>query len=135
MPISGSPRVLVAALALAACLAATGLSGAFAAARAHPILIGKVGWHDSFTISLSSRTGRKVKTLTAGTYTLIVHDYSAIHNFALGSQTLNKRLFTSGIPWIGTRRYTLHLTPGSYAFACSAHPYRMNGTFTVTPSR
>jgi hypothetical protein len=98
---------------------------------AHPELIGRVGLHDAYTISLRTPRGARVTHLRAGTYTFVIHDYSKIHNFALGSQTENKRLFTTGIPWIGTRRYTLTLAPGRYAFACSAHPSIMNGTFTV----
>jgi hypothetical protein len=118
----------------------TFLAGAVAAASlastapaANPTLIGKVGLLDAYTITLTFTNGRKVKTLPEGTYTLIVHDYSKIHNFALGSQTQNKRLLTTGIPWVGTRKYRLRLVPGSYAFACSAHFRTMNGTFTVTP--
>jgi hypothetical protein len=118
---------------LAAALAAAALaSTASARPTANPTLIGKVGLHDAYTITLTFTSGRKVKTLPAGTYTLIVHDYSKIHNFALGSQTQNKRLLTTGIPWVGTRKYRLRLVPGSYAFACSAHFQTMNGTFLVT---
>ena len=124
-------RLLLAAAALLAALLASAASARPAAAN--PTLVGKVGFHNAYTITLTFANGRKVKTLTAGTYTLVVHDYSAIHNFALGSQTQNKRLLTTGIPWIGTRTYTLHLVPGSYAFACSAHFRTMNGTFVVTP--
>ena len=101
---------------------------------ANPVLIGKTGFRDAYRITLTFANGRPVKTLRAGTYTLIVHDYSRIHNFALGSQTQNRRLLTTGIPWVGTRRYTLLLLPGSYAFACSAHFRTMNGRFTVTPA-
>ncbi len=97
-----------------------------------PTLIGKVGLHDGFTISLTSSNGKKVKTIPAGTYTLVVHDYSKIHNFALGSQTANKRLLTGSVPGVGTKTYTLHLAAGSYAYACSAHPATMHGTFIVT---
>src|SRR5690242_2730661 len=87
-----------------------------AAARpANRVLIAKSGYHDAYTISLTFVNGRKVKSIPAGTYTLIVHDYSKIHNFALGSQTQNKRLFTTGIPWVGTRKYVLKLAPGHYA--------------------
>ena len=90
-------------------LAVTIAAGALAStaspapSAANPTLIGKVGLHDAYTITLTFTSGRKVKTLPAGTYTLIVHDYSKIHNFALGSQTQNKRLLTTGIPWVGTR--------------------------------
>jgi hypothetical protein len=102
-----------------------------AAAPANRVLVAKVGFHDAFRISLSFPDGRKVRSIPAGTYTIVVHDYSRIHNFALGSQTQNRRLFTTGIPWVGTRKYTLKLVPGSYAFACSAHFRTMNGTFVV----
>jgi len=113
-------------------LTAFALVAASTATAANPTLIGKVGLHDRYVITLTFASGKKVKTLKAGTYTLVVHDYSKIHNFALGSQTQNKRLLTTGIPWIGTRRYTLHLAPGKYAFACSAHFQTMVGTFVVT---
>jgi hypothetical protein len=121
--------VLVAAVILSALLAST----ASARPAANPTLVGKVGLHDAYTITLTLANGRKVKTLPAGTYRLVVHDYSKIHNFALGSQTQNRRLLTTGIPWVGTRTYTLRLVQGSYAFACSAHFRTMNGTFVVTP--
>ena len=72
--------------------------------------------------------------MPAGTYTFVVHDYSKIHNFALGSQTANERLFTTGVRWVGTKRYTLTLAPGNYAYACSVHFRTMNGAFVVTGS-
>jgi plastocyanin len=101
------------------------------------VLIGKVGsprphHHNAYIISLKFPNGTRVTTIPAGTYTFVIHDYSRIHNFALGSQTENKRLFTGGIRSTGTKRYVLTLTPGSYAYACSAHFQTMNGTFTVT---
>jgi len=96
-----------------------------------PVLIAKVGLHDSFTISLRTPSGRLVRSLPAGTYTIVVHDYSKLHNFALGSVTQNKRIFTGGILFVGTKTYTVTLEPGTYVYACSAHPYTMNGTFTV----
>lgn len=117
-------------LAVAALIAA-GFAFPAAARPANPILIGKVGFHNRYVITLTLPNGHRVTSLAPGTYTLVVHDYSSIHNFALGSQTQNKRLLTTGIPWIGTRSYTLHLTPGRYAYACSAHFRTMNGTFVV----
>ena len=112
---------------------AAGLLVLPAAARAgHPVLIARSGLHDGYTISLRTPGGKLVTRLPAGTYTIVVHDYSKVHNFALGSQTANKRLFTTGIPWVGTRSYTLRLIPGRYAYACSAHFQTMNGTFVVT---
>jgi len=60
-----------------------------------------------------------------------VHDLSDVHNFALGNQTTNTRLFTGGIEFVGDETFTLDLAPGSYAYACSAHPDTMNGRFRV----
>jgi hypothetical protein len=98
---------------------------------AAPVLVAKSGFHGAFRITLTFPDGRKVRTLPAGAYRIVVHDYSKAHNFALGSQTQNRRLFTTGIPWVGTRTYTLKLVPGSYAYACSAHFQTMNGRFVV----
>ena len=95
------------------------------------VLVARSGFHGAFKITLAFPDGRKVRTLSAGTYEIVVHDYSKVHNFALGSQTQNKRLFTTGIPWVGTRTYTFKLVPGSYAYACSAHFQTMNGRFIV----
>ena len=52
-----------------------------------PLLVGTVG--PGFTIDLADANGKHVDVLTAGTYTLLVHDLSDVHNFALGSQTTN----------------------------------------------
>jgi len=94
-----------------------------------PLLIGTVG--PGYTIDLTDATGKHVDVLTAGTYTLLVHDLSDIHNFALGDQTTNTRILTGSIEGVGDETYALNLTPGRYAYACSAHPQIMNGTFTV----
>ena len=111
--------LLLAALALPAAAASSGR-----------VLVATDGPHDAFTITLTLN-GKKVRTLPAGTYTFVVHDDSAMHNFALGSQTQNKRIFTTGIPFKGVKRFTVKLTPGAYAYACSAHFQTMNGRFTV----
>ena len=98
----------------------------------HPILVAKTGFQDSFTISLETADGTPVTSIPAGTYSIVVHDYSTIHNFALGSVTQNTRIFTGSISGVGTETYTVDFTPGSYAYACSAHFQTMNGTFVVT---
>ena len=105
------------------------LGSAPAAGADPPLLIGTVG--PGFTIGLTDANGKPVDVLTAGTYDVLVHDLSDVHNFALGSQTTNQRLFTGSIPGVGDEHYTVNLTPGRYAFACSAHPDTMNGVFTV----
>ena len=105
------------------------LGSAPAAGADPPLLVGTVG--PGFTIDLADANGQHVSVLTAGTYDLVVHDLSDVHNFALGSQTTNLRILTGSIPGVGDEHYTLDLTPGRYAYACSAHPDTMNGTFTV----
>jgi hypothetical protein len=112
-----------------------GSSSAFitsATATTNPVLIGRSGRHNAYVITLRFPNGQRVQTIPAGAYTFVIHDYSRIHNFALGSQTDSVRLFTTGIRWVGTKTYTLTLTPGNYAYACSAHFQTMNGTFVVT---
>jgi hypothetical protein len=118
--------------ALALAVFAAGLALALPAAAKTPALIGRVGRHNSFTISLRFPNGKLVKTIPAGTYKIVVHDYSRIHNFALGSVTANQRIFTGSIPGKGTKTYTVHLTPGLYVYACSMHPRRMHRSFIVT---
>ena len=76
-----------------------------AGAGSPPLLIGTDG--PGFTINLTDANGKHVDVLTAGTYTLLVHDLSDVHNFALGSQTTNTRLVTTGIEFVGDETYTL----------------------------
>ena len=120
-------KILLAAALAGAALLLPGLARA-----QNPVLVAKVGLHNSYTISLRTPDGKLVRSIPAGTYSIVVHDYSKLHNFALGSQTENKRLFTGGIRWVGTKTYTVTLDPGTYAYACSVHFRTMNGTFVVT---
>jgi hypothetical protein len=92
-------------------------------------LVGTVG--PGFTIDLADANGKHVDVLMEGRYQFVVHDLSDVHNFALGSVTTNTRLFTGGIAFVGDETFTLDLAPGSYAYACSAHPDVMNGRFRV----
>jgi hypothetical protein len=92
-------------------------------------LVGTVG--PGFTIDLADANGKHVDVLTEGRYQFVVHDLSDVHNFALGNATTNTRLFTGGIEFVGDETFTLDLAPGSYVYACSAHPDTMNGRFRV----
>ena len=120
-------RLILAALIVVA----TVVFAANAAARpamTHPKLIGAVGKDDGFTITLRTANGKLVRTLPAGTYTFVIHDFSSIHNFALNGRV--SRTFT-GISFIGTRTVTLRLTAGKYKYVCVAHPTTMVHSFTV----
>jgi hypothetical protein len=114
----------IAVLALAVAL----LGGASTARADNPQLTGNVGLGDSFTISLAGPDGKPVQNLDPGTYTLLVHDHSAIHNFHLfGPGSVD---VSTTIEAVGDQTFTVTLVPGTYTFTCDAHP-SMTGRFTV----
>ncbi len=116
-------------LALAAGIVAAFAFATSASAAAHPKLIGVVGQNDAYKITLSSK-GKLVKTLKAGTYTFVIHDDSAIHNYELDGPHGKSWTFTS-IGGTGTKTMTLRLAPGAYKAYCSAHESIMFQHFTV----
>jgi hypothetical protein len=93
-------------------------------------LVGVVG--PGFTIDLQYPDGTHVQSLHAGTFEILVHDNSDIHNFAMGSKTTNQRLFQTEVPFVGDQTFTVDLPVGLYGYACSPHFDVMNGSFTVT---
>lgn len=108
------------------------LAGASSSARAdNPMLVGNVGQGDAFIISLAGPDGKPVVNLAPGTYTLLVHDHSAIHDFDLfGPGNVNA---TTTVEGVGDSTFTITLVPGKYSYVCDAHP-SMKGTFTVGAS-
>ena len=103
---------------------------ALASGASHPQLIGVVGKNDAYKISLTSK-GKLVKTLKAGTYTLVIHDDSTIHNYELDGPNGKSWTFTS-VPFTGTKTMTLELTPGAYKAYCAPHESIMFQHFTVS---
>ena len=93
-------------------------------------LVATVG--PGFTIDLQHPDGTHVQSLHAGTFEILVHDLSDIHNFALGSKTANQRLFQTEVPFVGDQTFTVDLPVGLYGYACSPHFDVMNGSFIVT---
>ena len=114
--------VVIAAAAAASIAASAGVA-------THPKLIGVVGKNDAYAISLTSN-GKAVKTLKAGTYTLVIHDDSAIHNYELDGPHGKSWTFTS-VPFKGTKTVTLKLAAGKYKAYCVAHESEMFQHFTV----
>jgi hypothetical protein len=114
---------LVILAALVAVLSAAGYARAD-----NPTLIGDVGLGDSFSISLKDATGKAVTHLDAGTYTLLVHDHSALHNFDLNGPGVS---VATGVETIGDQTFTITLTDGTYFFQCDEHVGQMHGSFTV----
>lgn len=113
-------------LVLLSLVVAAGFAGG---ARAdNPTLTGDVGNGDSFTISLHNSDGSAVRNLDPGTYTLVVHDHSDIHNFHLfGPGSVD---VSTDIEAIGDKTFTVTLVDGKYTYVCDAHP-SMKGVFTV----
>jgi hypothetical protein len=112
-------------------LAAAGLLlAAPAGATSHPKLIGTVGKGGAFKITLTNATGTLVKTLKAGTYTLVIHDGSPMHNYELDGPNGKAWTFTTP-PFVGTKTITLTLGKGAYKAYCAPHESTMFQHFTV----
>ena len=94
-----------------------------------PKLVGTVG--PGFTIDLADASGKHVDVLPAGQYELLVHDLSSEHNFVLGSKTTGARIASTEVEFVGDQTFTIDLTAGQYAYACSPHFQVMNGSLRV----
>ena len=92
-----------AVVAMAAALALPGLASAGTRSNT---LIGTDG--PGFTITMNK------KTVKAGTYTIVIHDKSNIHNFHLIGPGVNKLTST---PWVGTKTWTVKLKKGETLIA------------------
>lgn len=102
-----------------------------ASAASHPTLTGVVGKNNAYKISLTSSNGKLAKTLKAGTYTVVIHDDSKMHNYELDGPNGKSWTFTS-VPFVGTKTFTLKLVAGKYKAYCSPHESVMFQHFTVS---
>jgi hypothetical protein len=93
-------------------------------------LIGTVGKDGAFTITLTDTRGKRVRALKAGTYTIVVHDDSPIHNFELEREHGFEKELTD-VSAVGTKTVRLKLTRGSYKAYCDPHESTMFQNFTV----
>ena len=112
-------------LALVALIAAA-LTVVASASAATPTLNGVDG--PGFTISLK-KAGKKVTSLKAGKYKIVVKDLSNIHNFHLTGPGVNKK---TGVGAKGTFTWTVTLKKGTYKYVCDPHVPVMKGSFKVT---
>ena len=98
------------------------------AATKAPTLTGTVG--PGYTIKLT-QNGKAVKTLKAGSYTLVVHDKANVHNFVVEGPGVERDVTT--VPFVGTKTVTVKLRKGGkYKFYCRPHESSMFGYVTVT---
>ena len=81
------------------------------------------------TISLRTRSGRRITQLRRGRYRIVVRDRSSMHNFHLSGPRVNKR---TTVGFKGTATWTLTLRTGRYRYVCDPHAARMRGSFRVT---
>jgi len=126
------PRIDVAIVAAVALTVFALAATAMAASQAtHPKLLGVVGKNDAFKITLANATGKIVTSLKAGTYTVVIHDDSAIHNYELDGPNGKSWTFTTP-PFVGTKTMTLKLTAGKYKAYCAPHEATMFQHFSVT---
>lgn len=103
--------------------------GAGAASTAK--LIGVVGKNGAFTITLKNTRGKVVRTLAAGTYTIVVRDYSKFHNFELEREHHGMSRDITDVDFVGTKTVRMKLTRGEYKIYCDPHESSMFQNFTV----
>jgi hypothetical protein len=118
--------VLAAAALTVASVFAFGSSAAPTAVRT---LRGTVG--PGFSISLT-QNGKRVRSLPAGTYRIVVSDRSPIHNFVLEREHGGdfERAVTS-VPQTGSKTITVRLTRGDWEVYCAPHQSTMSQDFVV----
>jgi plastocyanin len=112
-------------LALVALVAAA-LVVVASASAATPTLNGADG--PGFTITLK-KAGKKVTSVKAGRYKIVIKDMSNIHNFHLTGPGVNKK---TGVGAKGTFTWTVTLKKGTYKYVCDPHLTTMKGSFKVT---
>jgi hypothetical protein len=99
----------------------------------NPTLDAIVGVGDGYNITLNDASGQKVSRILPGTYTIVVHDESAIHNFHLASNSDPTVDFRTDLEFVGTQTFTVTFRNHTvYAYACEPHWQVMNGSFLVT---
>jgi plastocyanin len=111
-------------LLLAATVAAAALVLTGPTAADNTQLVGNVG--PGYSISLHDSAGNAVTQLDPGTYTLLVHDQSDLHDFDLSGPGVKA---ATDIEFVGDKTFTITVAQGTYTFVCDAHSSLMHGKF------
>jgi plastocyanin len=122
--------VHLAAVAVTVALLGTFIVATAAQSATPQKLIGTVGKNDAYKITLTTSSGKVVKSLAAGTYTVVIHDDSSIHNYELDGPHGKSWTFTA-VPFKGTKTFTLKLAAGAYKAYCAPHESIMFQHFTA----
>ena len=103
-----------------------------AAAQAAPPKKLTAGVGPGFTITLKNAAGKKVTSLKAGAYTIVVVDRASNHNFHLIGRGVDKK---TGLAFKGTlngaRAWKVTFRKGTYRYVCDPHALAMKGSFRV----
>jgi hypothetical protein len=125
------PRKPLLAASVLAALALAIAGAAFGRTSSTPTLKGVVG--PGFSIKLTLK-GKKVKSLKAGKYKLVISDKSSIHDFTVEREKPSKpkieKMITS-TGFTGSRTIVMRLKPGKWSYYCSVHEPQMHGDFKV----
>jgi hypothetical protein len=118
------------AVLMAAALVFAG--AAFSHSSGTKTLKGVVG--PGYSISLKMN-GKKVKTLKAGKYKIVISDKSNFHNFTLerekpSSPHMEKHITATS--FVGSKTIVWTLKPGSWRAYCSIHEAQMHQDFKIT---
>jgi plastocyanin len=122
--------VHLAAVAVTVALLGTFIVATAAQSATPQKLIGTVGKNDAYKITLTTSSGKVAKSLAAGTYTVVIHDDSSIHNYELDGPHGKSWTFTA-VPFKGTKTFTLKLAAGAYKAYCAPHESIMFQHFTA----
>jgi hypothetical protein len=113
---------LLAALTIFAALALAG-----SASADNPTLFGTVG--PGFSITVKDGAGNRITSMPPGTYSIVVSDLSAAHNFHLsGPGGVDMATSVEGT---GTVTWTVTFVEGTYHYQCDPHFTQMRGDITV----
>jgi hypothetical protein len=73
--------------------------------------------------------GRRVSSLSAGTYKFAVDDRSKVDNFHITGPSVDRH---SSVAGTGETSWTLQLARGTYRFRSDAHPKSLRGSFRIS---
>ena len=96
-----------------------------AAPRRTPTLVAFVG--PGTQITLTTTSGRRVRSVKAGRYQILIRDRSKIHNFHLVGPGVNKK---TSVGFLGRTAWTVTFRKGrTYRYVCDPHKGSMRGSF------
>ena len=109
---------------------ATEMRGAFTVGNPPPPpvtvrLVATVGPGNTLTLT---RSGARVRTLTAGKYAIVVRDRSKLHNFHLSGPGVNRKTVVGRT---GTVTWNLTLGVGTFRYVSDPQAKRVRGSFVV----